>query len=400
MQFFMINPVLTLVPNDSLEQQLESTESTAGKLEHTVRIMNAACIPVLVIAGIVLNATSCAVMRGSSRMTDQTYTPYFVWLAASDSAFLLSLLVVWSTSVGLTDLYARDGWCLTVTYVSATGAFLAPWYNVALAVDRAIRLARASPSPPTKPRLRGPGPSSGLRSHLVCLGLLLVAVPAFLNSSLIYGVVETGRGHLCVALPRYVAVAQVLAELEMIVGVLVPSALIVCFNVGTVLFLSRRCCCSRGGRLERSAVPPSFPGPPESTTSSAGREAVDLSVVVQQPLVEEISVSSPTFERPSQRPSNDLDIRATSSVVLVTTVHLLLSLPAQLLQSWVMLSSVSAERTFRVPQGVILVQHLLLVAWYLRFGCNFPLLLIFNPFVYCRFRLMLRKTFRLKRPRL
>lgn len=383
MQFY-INPIMTLLPNYTLELESSSSadhQANAGRFEQTVRLLNATCIPATAFLGLALNVVSCVTMCGSRMSSSETYVPYLVWLSVSDSAFLLSLLVVWSTSVGLTDLYARDGWCLTVTYFSGISTFLAPWYTVCMTVDRVLVAVARSPPPPP-PLMRSS--SRRLRSNAVCAVLMLVAVSVYLNSSLIYGVVETRYGSLCVALPRYVSAAQLLAELELVFGVLVPSSSIVVFNVVTIVFLV---------------------GAREAETTYPGRDTPDLSLVASplgceyplSPAEASPPHSSCEHSSPPSRPSDDLHVRSTLSIVLTTFVFLLLSLPAQLLQAWVILSSTTAERTFQVPKNVVLLQHLLLVVWYLRFGCNFPLLLAFNPIVYRKFRLLLKNTLSSKR---
>lgn len=415
MQFFM-NPLVTLLSNETEDDDgsLESSPHPPGRLERIVWFLNSVCIPGVVMVGLLLNIACCSTMRGS-RLAAQTYSPYFFWLAVSDSAFLVSLLIVWSTSVGLTDLYTRDGWCLTVTYVSGVCAFLAPWFHVGLATDRFLVTVCGHRS---TPGLR----CSSLRSHVVCLGLFLVAVPAYLNSSLIYGVVETRFGRLCVALPRFVSVVQVLAELELLFTVIIPSITIIALDLATVFYLSTHCVARRRrpvtrttrlesgfyahdraspcGLLEAAASPgDDLFGQPVVVPASPTRNNRLLSLLEVSP------GSSSSFDLPSVRSSAaaaaatvSADVRPTVSVVLSTVAFLLLSLPAQLLQSWVMLSSMSAdaETTFQVPQQVILVQYLLLSIWYVRFGCSFPLQLALNPRVHAQLNLALKKIFRFR----
>lgn len=406
MQFFM-NPLVSLLWNeteDGSQDPPQPLHPPAGRLERIVWFLNSVCTPGVVMVGLLLNIACCSTMRGS-RLVAQTYAPYFIWLAVSDSAFLVSLLIVWSTSVGLTDLYTSDGWCLTVTYVSGVSAFLAPWFHVGLATDRFLVTVCSHRSTPR---------CSSLRSHVVCLTLFLVAVPAYLNSSLIYGVVETRFGRLCVALPRFISIVQVLAELELLFTVIIPSTAIIGLVTATALYLSTNCTAAAARRrkpgsrtttrLESGFYDRGSPcGLLETSAGpSAGDDHFGQPVVVPPTPTRRLDPSmsllevSPGSASSIRLPSVSVDVRPTVSVVLSTVAFLLLSLPAQLLQSWVMLSSMSAaaETTFQVSQQVILVQHLLLSIWYVRFGCSFPLQLALNPRVHAQLSMTLKRTFR------
>ena len=217
MQYF-INPIflpdlsdldIPFIPDSN--SSYEAEEETALTVTRSIRFLfvivqfvNIYYIPSLVFVGICLNSLLLTVCLRQT-MAEDSSSPYLASLAVSDNIFLVCLFIVWSTFSGLTNVYELDGWCLTITYASGVTAFLAPWIHVAISIDRFLFVQFGSVNRPTTLQRTSP-----IRSKVVCLAFLLVAVPVYLNVVLLYGTLEIPRyGWLCAPLPNFIPVIQV-----------------------------------------------------------------------------------------------------------------------------------------------------------------------------------------------
>ena len=113
-------------------------DATRSDLQRTVRYLNIYLQPIIIIIGLLGNATSFAVFVGGG-LRHLSSSVYLAALAVSDSGFLISLLISWLNYVNI-DLYHFNGWCQTFNYLTFVFSFLSVWFVVSFTVERYIAI--------------------------------------------------------------------------------------------------------------------------------------------------------------------------------------------------------------------------------------------------------------------
>jgi len=86
-----------------------------------------------------------------------------------------------------------------VTYVSLVTSFVSVWSTVVASVDRASALCRGGRT----------SFSSRTKARFVCVGLLWLALPVYLNISIHIDVADTVAGPICTVMIDYYDIMQV-----------------------------------------------------------------------------------------------------------------------------------------------------------------------------------------------
>ena len=297
-----------------------TTLETGGGLRVLVTINHALRLyyrPLIIVAGVFGNILSWLVFT-QSKLRKFSCSPYLTAIALSDTVFLLVLFVVWLGGLG----YNTGGWCHAITYASYTCTFLPVWLCVAMAIDRTIFVICVDS------RYKY---CTTLRSKLVVVGLVVVAIVVYLNVSLLSGVVTTSHGtSLCIPLPRFSRQVLMLDKMDAFVNVLVPY---VTLTLISLILCRYMICC--------------YKNKPE---------------IAFRPI------------RPGRRPSSwdKTELLFTKTLVLILVLYLVFNLPSCLLRLCVMFASMHSG-AYTINNHLILWQQLFMHLFFTRFACNFYL---------------------------
>ena len=204
--------------NETLEGNLTWTRQSTAI--YKVEIV---AIPLLVIFGTVGNLLSIWVLTRSP-LKGLSSSLYLAALAASDTGFLASLLVVWFEEIGL-NLYNKSGWCQGITYLSCVTTFLSVWLVIAFTVERFLAVCY--------PLLR---PSICTVKRAKSVVLYVCIVPSMLYSYLLVvaePVVISGES-LCQMKENYKIVVHVMNYVDTVLTLMVPVILVVGLNLAIV----------------------------------------------------------------------------------------------------------------------------------------------------------------------
>ncbi|XP_071517323.1 LOW QUALITY PROTEIN: FMRFamide receptor-like [Panulirus ornatus] len=178
--------------------------------------------PVLVMFGCVGNVVSVWVFH-STKLRTLSSSCYLAALAASDTGFLVTLLLVWLSMIGH-DLLNQPGWCQAINYAIYVTTFLSVWLVVAFTVERFIAVCY--------PLLRATV-CTVRRARLVIL--LLTAVALLLYS---YLLVAAAPGHhpgagrtMCKVRPQYMRLATTMNHIDTLLTLVLPVLTVVTLNV-------------------------------------------------------------------------------------------------------------------------------------------------------------------------
>ncbi|KAK2151530.1 hypothetical protein LSH36_360g00003 [Paralvinella palmiformis] len=242
--------------NSSLESSSSSTDNQTGTtFNGSYRDLNEIVealiyfshfrfyfVPINAALGIVGNVFT-AVTLWSTALSVHPTLHFVIAKCVADSLFLASLFVQWLRMIGY-DLYDSGVWCHILAMVTHATNFLSTWFVTCLAVDRFIivyitgsekpvcRILKSCPCglftarPSIKPggQLTVPG-WTVLKTTVAIIGLSLLSVAVYLNISLTLGVTERSHRKICVPLPMYSSVMQILGEIDIFINVILPYAL-------------------------------------------------------------------------------------------------------------------------------------------------------------------------------
>ena len=113
--------------------------------------------------------------------------------------------------------------CQFITLISHCATFLSTWYCVSLATDRHLVVCC--------PRLRRTF-CTQCRARLVVIGLAVLAVVVYVNTTILVGVVQIERVSICTFLRDFGAVISVLDKLNLLFNTIIPL-------VTTVILITR-----------------------------------------------------------------------------------------------------------------------------------------------------------------
>ena len=197
------------------------TSEYDATLQSVVEGLNRYGLPAVIGVGIVGNFVSFIVYSTSS-LRHQSSSVYLAFLNMVDLLFLLCTSIIW---LGWLRVYIihTHGWCQLVVYLSYVTGFLSVWTVVSFTVERCIvvyfPLARLVHC--TRQRA------------LMVVGLLgVVGLGLYACALWTTGVLKVrGRGNACLTLPEYKYLADVIANVDTVITLVLPSLLIILLNV-------------------------------------------------------------------------------------------------------------------------------------------------------------------------
>lgn len=307
--------------------------------------------PTVVIVGVVFNLISFITLN-RRRFSRFTCTPFIAAMCITDCVFLIVLGLIWLKRIDVNiDLYNTGGWCQALTYLSSSSAFLSVWLTASVNVDRCINI-----SCPSCFSISGHF-CTPLRAKLLVCGLCITAIVVYLNISILMGVVQTLVGPLCLPLFDFAYRVQILGRVDLFVNFIVPYVI----TVISCILCTRKICWMYG--QERIMK--------RQQRTSSGRASTRCS---NQPTFNTRHLYQSTTTNSHSPTSGETDrteLYMTRAVLLSCLIYLLLTLPYQLLRSWVNLSVMFSQTPYVVMSKTFKLWQLLLMnAYFTRFGVN------------------------------
>ena len=155
----------------------------AETLTQIAAVLRRFYLPPLVATGLLLNILLVYTLL-NSKLRNFSVAPYLLTLAVTDSLFLLSLLLIWISTLNI-DIYNAGELCQAITFISYSCVFLSMWINVALSVDRFIMMRYP---------LQADSCCSTFRAKNICVMFTVIAVAVYINISLLVGVIKMENG--------------------------------------------------------------------------------------------------------------------------------------------------------------------------------------------------------------
>ncbi len=317
---------LNVKKNDSSEGLNVTTSET---LNHITSVLREFYLPPLIACGLLLNCMLVVTVT-CSKLRNFSVGPYLVLLAVADSLFLLSLLLIWVSTLNV-EIYNLGELCQAITFISYSCVFLSMWINMALSVDRYI-MVRYPASADTC--------CSTFRAKIICVALTVIAVAVYLNISLLMGVLKTKRGDsICVPLPRFAHQVRTLSRIDVFVNILLPMATMSVLNTITshsVMQINRN------------------------------RKVVIRTVRVRN----KTRLPDLTLQR---RPR--MEVRITKMILAISWCYIILNLPSHLFRICIMLKSLYQPEAV-ISNELFVWQQCLLFVVFTRFALTFPVLCV------------------------
>ncbi|MCL4156696.1 UNVERIFIED_CONTAM: hypothetical protein GTU68_003814 [Idotea baltica] len=233
-------------PNGSLAAN--DTSWLAALQSSSIYRIQLCAIPFLVAFGGVGNVLSLWVFCTPS-FRGHSSSCYLAALAASDTLFLLTLLVVWLSNTTV-DLFNAQGWCQGVTYLTHVATFVSVWLVVAFTVERFIAVCY--------PLLRSVV-CTVRRARTIVGGLFLSALLLYAYLLLAAGVERTPpSGALrCTLRDGYEGVASAMNAVDTILTLVLPVLAVLTLNARIAKCVYYIDSLNRGGgEFEGGALPP------------------------------------------------------------------------------------------------------------------------------------------------
>lgn len=200
------------IPNNLTHIQWLREDTTVYKVQFFA-------IPILVILGTIGNVFSILTLS-SSPLRKFSSSVYLISLAVSDTVFLLCLLSVWVSEIGI-NLHSTYGWCQLLMYFTYVASFMSVWLIVAFTLERFIAICY----PLLKISICTTKRARYVVFSLLCLPLLLYFY--------ILLVTDTENG-VCEAKEGYSNILETLNNIDIILTLILPVALIVSLNIKIV----------------------------------------------------------------------------------------------------------------------------------------------------------------------
>ena len=284
-------------------------------------------LPPLIALGLICN-TLLVITVLYSKLRNFSVAPYLLTLAITDSLFLLSLLLIWISTLNI-DIYNAGELCQAITFISYSCVFLSMWINVALAVDRYIMVRYPS---------QADNCCSTFRAKMMCVMFCVIAVAVYINISLLVGVLKTKTGDtICVPLPKFAHQVRTLSRVDVLVNIIIPMT--------AMCILNSIICCSVV-QIDRN------------------RKVVIRTVRVKnKTMLPDLNLQ--------RRPRTE--VRVTKMILAISWCYIVLNVPSHLFRICIMFKS------FFQPAAVIsnelfVWQQCLLFAIFTRFALTFPVL--------------------------
>ena len=312
--------------NNDTSEGLDVPAETLNQITDALRKFY---LPPLVASGLILNILLIfTVLR--SKLRNFSVAPYLLTLAVTDSLFLLSLLLIWISTLNV-DIYNAGELCQAITFISYSCVFLSMWINVALSVDRYIMVRYP---------LQADSCCSTFRAKIICVMFTVIAVAVYINISLLVGVIETKNGDtICVPLPKFAHQVRTLSRVDVLVNIIIPMIAMCVLNSMT---------CVSVVQIDRN------------------RKVVIRTVRMKN----KTKLLDLTLQR---RPR--MEVRISKMILAISWCYILFNLPSHLFRICIMFKS------FYQPEAVIsselfVWQQCLLFAIFTRFALTFPVLCV------------------------
>lgn len=177
--------------------------------------------PVIILVGLIGNTLSLLVFA-VTHLQRLSSSFYLSSLALADLGFLLGLSVVWLERVNVT-LYATDGWCQSVQYLTNVCGFMAMWCVVSFTAERYIIVYHP---------LHKDTFCTKKKARIVVLCLVIFALVLYSYTLWIYDVVLFFLNEqMCSPLPQYYDIMTIISSIDTLFACVIPSVLIVVLNV-------------------------------------------------------------------------------------------------------------------------------------------------------------------------
>ena len=342
-------------------------------------------LPVVILLGLIGNTMSFVVFVGS-QLRHQSSSVYLAFLNFADCLFLLCLLMAQLEWLHI-FLMRKDGFCQLVVYFSYVSAFLSVWTVVAFTVERFIVVYF-----PLKRFVH----CTKRRATMVVVSLLVTSLFLY-NFALWTHRVQKypwGNHNECMYLEQFTSAIQVLSMIDTIITMVVPSLIIIVLNilisVGVWRFL-------RQGHEDDARVDESLEGlpmteltqthPGEVDTQHTARRGsasywIDSTGSAMLSLKPKQSIQTTNNGRSVQwkwhkfntaaplrrhtAPSQAVQLRTTSTLLVISTLFVIFNLPSHAFRVWVMVHPPEGEASESVHLWQLVFQFL----YYLNFSCN------------------------------
>ncbi|XP_064615790.1 P2Y purinoceptor 4-like [Liolophura sinensis] len=186
-------------------------------------------VPTIVWFGLLGNALSLAVFL-SKRLRANSSSVYLSATAISDSAFLLSLFVVW-LAFAKVDLIHTAGWCQTVIFITYLCSFLSVWFIVCITNENFVLCNY---------------PKKAIRfcdvKRSVCIVITLVILGVVLYSFSLWttGVKRATGKYQCTVMEEYVHLTKAATYIDTAITLILPYGMITYMLVAIAVNMFQR----------------------------------------------------------------------------------------------------------------------------------------------------------------
>lgn len=343
---------------------------------HAMKQINIYATPVIVFVGIVTNFLSfCVFVMTHLRM--QSSSVYLATLAVSDSGFLIALFFSWFSWLKI-HLVHRPVWCHIIIYLTYTCSFVSVYSVVGFTCERFIAVLY----PLQRKRLCTRKNALIVEAVITLFALLVYSIYLWTTTIIHnpYGL----KGSFCGPLHRFRLLIDVMTNLDTVMTLIVPSAVIITLNIRigytvyNVVQWRNTLRESQRPKTTRTVAGDSAPG--GATDSSSGQsshknrasnnqKSPDGSICIIHPnnnnCDRQHSASSTR-----RRMATTSQLRTTRMLLLVSSVFVLLNLPSHAFRvHGFMLNLLNKENQISIT--MTRWQELCQIIYYLNFATNF-----------------------------
>ena len=300
--------------------------------------LNTYVVPVIIVVGLLGNALSIGVFMGTY-LKRLSISVYLAALAASDTCYLLCLLVQWLEYVSL-PIINTPGICQITLYFVYCSSFLSVWFVVCFTVERYIAICHP---------LKRPELCTSTRSKYVVVGITLASMVIYSCSLWAHGVVQLhgapGNGQLCSFLTDFMTMLTVIKYTDTVIALIIPFLLIVALNIAIAYRIA--------GFYKR-------------------RQTLQAPVYRRAPRIPE-NIQASLYSR--------AQLKVTKMLLLLSSMFLLINLPSYAMRLRVFLKPHSG------PNAEMYIQQIVQIMYYMNFSINFVLYSVFST----KFRVAFRR---------
>ncbi|XP_014666195.1 PREDICTED: neuropeptides capa receptor-like [Priapulus caudatus] len=179
--------------------------------------------PVIIAVGVFGNLLSFVVFI-FTYLNTRSSSYYLAALALADTLYLLTLLMVWITDMGV-NIYHNNGWCQLLIYSSSVCSFLSVWFIVAFTVERFIAVRYP---------LHRPSMCTVSRAKMVIAALTVSGMVMYSYVMWTAGMVDIENGSgltACGLLPVHAYAQSALNHVDTFLTLILPFVTVLVLNV-------------------------------------------------------------------------------------------------------------------------------------------------------------------------